>query len=176
MKLAKQSAEEFVSLLIKYKIIQSHKEIGEIQDIYDALYELKNHLNKSLSMTIWGENIGTDLDANEDYEKILRRFRKLSKGELEFKDLTSSMTGDTVEINFTDNNKQYCWKFEHYSDHIAEEFLDFIFEYSNSKSVNQLMDLKNEDIFEVAYLPKEILDFFKKHGPDECFTLSGAAQ
>ena len=169
MEITTQSAEEFAELLAKYKIIPPHKKPKKAKDIYEALYELKKHLDESLRMEFWGENIGTDRDANEDYERILKRFHKLSKGELELKNLTSSMAGDTVEINFTDNGKQYNWKFEHYSDHIDEEFLDFIFEYSNSKTTNQLMNLKNEDIFEVAYLPKEILDFFKKHGPDECF-------
>ncbi|WP_299587750.1 hypothetical protein [uncultured Microbulbifer sp.] len=163
MEFTQKSSEEFKELLKKHSLAPKNAKIDDMASVHDALYELKRYISEESMGQIWPEDIGTDQDANVDYEGYLNGFQNFSDGELSFEGLTSKMDGDLIEIKFMDGSDEIVWKFEQYSDSFSSEFIAFLFEYSRIRGENQLIDLLSEDMFEFAYVPNQIGDFLRDH-------------
>lgn len=160
----KEYGDEFEILLKKYSIMPSKEKSEPMENIYDALFLLKDYLDESNSGEIWPEGIGTDRDADEDYRGYMLVFSEFTNGDMKFDNLKSEMQGNNVKISFSLDGEPFFWNFEHYSDGLSEEFVELLLDHSKviNKS-HRLFDMKGEDSFEFSYIPVEVAEFFEKY-------------
>ncbi|WP_077343613.1 hypothetical protein [Pseudocolwellia agarivorans] len=162
MKFTQEHGNEIVDILKDLSIMPKKAKSEPMNDVYDAIYLLKEHLAEDLVAEMWPEDIGTDNDADEDYVNYMNAFSNFTKGKMAFDDISSKLNGNNVEITFKSNSKEYKWTFEQHSDSFSTEFVDLLFEHSKISGDSQFIDLKSEDMFEFAYVPKQVAEFISK--------------
>jgi hypothetical protein len=151
-----------IDSLNKYSIIPPETNTHDIGDEY-ALMDLIRKNTKSSRVKLTGGDIGTDDDAGEDYLALMKRFSKITNGDISYENMSSTTVNDQVNLHFTYDAKPYAWSFEQSSDSIASEFLDLMIGHSKNYPKGEFINLMDEDSIMIGYLPKDVVALLYAH-------------
>ena len=160
--ISKNAAQEIVSTLVANNIIPSSTKPDDISDKYDIRNIIIEHYEDN-HFEIWSEDWGTDNDAGEDYEGLLRLFSKRSGNKMIFEDLKSETDGDDVVVSFVFNGKPHKWEIGQYSDHLSEDFLEYFEMLQVESQDGRFISLDGGDMPEFAFVPYDVHEVLAKH-------------
>ncbi len=161
-KISKKAAEEIVNTLALNNIIPKTIDPNEISSNYD-IRNLIVEYYEDHHFEIWSEDWGSDNDAGEDYESLLRLFSKRSGNKMIFEDLKSETEGDDVLITFVFNGKPHRWEIGQYSDNLSEDFLEYFEMLQNESHGGKFVSLDGGDMPEFAFVPDDVYSILVKH-------------
>lgn len=143
-------------------IVPAEFDVAAITDEYALMAALRQH-TKGAQVRSYGEDIGADDDADEDYVALLKRFAKASGGAIAYEGITSEMDGDTVILRFQSGGEDLRWSFEQEGDSLSEEFLDLVIAHSRSCDAGEFIDLQDEDSILTGFVPHELAKLLYAH-------------
>lgn len=171
----------FESLTLKTAMTQSHNpvnaiastmktlgilpagfDVAAIEDEYALMEALRQH-TKASQFKSFGEGIGDDNDADEDYVACLKRFSKVSGGAITYDNMESGMDGDTITLRFKSAGLDCSWSFGQESDRLSEEFLDLVIEHSKSCAAGEFINLNDENSLLIGFVPKKLATVLYEH-------------
>ena|SRR6218665_2507075 len=144
------------------KIFPEGLDADAIEDEHALMQALREH-TRGAQLKFYGEDVGTDNGADEDYVAMLRRFGKASGGAIAYDKLQSGMEGDTVNISFESEGRPVTWSFEQESDSMSEEFLQLVMDHSKTCSAGEFINLLDDNSLMVGYVPREIAQLLYAH-------------
>lgn len=144
-------------------ILPAGFDVAAIEDEYALMQALRQH-TKASQFKSFGEGIGDDNDADEDYVACLRRFSKASGGAITYDNIESGMDGDTVTLRFKSAGVDCRWSFGQESDSLSEEFLDLVIGHSKSCAAGEFINLHDENSLLIGFVPKELAKMLYEHG------------
>ncbi|MEJ2612609.1 MAG: hypothetical protein P8179_21750 [Candidatus Thiodiazotropha sp.] len=155
--ISKEQISIILDLLSSEGILKKRVKLSSIANIYDLWGVIINECEE-YTTEVWPEDFGTERDAGEDYESILRLFEKLSHGNIKYEAISSTTKGDNVELNFMIQGKKHTIKFEQYSDGFSEEFIESILEATKDCEKGRIVEYSAGDVPEFVYVPHEVAD------------------
>lgn len=150
------------SALKTHGIVPADFDIASIEDEYALMQALRQH-TKAAQVKLFGDGIGEDNEADEDYAALLKRFGKASGGAISYEGIESAMDGDTVTLRFQSGGKEHSWSFEQEGYRVSEEFLDFIIDHSKSCATGEFVNLLDENSLLTGFVPKDISRLLYEH-------------
>lgn len=144
-------------------IVPADFDLAGIDDEYALMDALRRH-TKASQVKSFGEGIGEEDDADEDYVAFLQRFAKASGGAIAYEGIASEMDGDTVILRFQSGGQDQRWSFEQEGDRLSEEFLDQVIEHSRSCESGEFINLNDENSILIGFVPKDVAKLLYAHG------------
>lgn len=160
---ATQNPIAAIALALKtHGILPADFNLATIENEYALMDALRKH-TKTAQVKSFGEGIGDDNEADEDYVVFLQRFSEASGGAIAYDSITSEMDADTVILRFQSGGQDHRWSFEQEGDRLSEDFLDQVIEHSQSCEAGEFINLQDENSILIGFVPKAIAKLLYEH-------------